>query len=364
MVQLWETSDISAGCEVGPLDQPFFIPVLRTDLIHLRLNIPYQIITLNGGGMPIGSSVDLSIVSENGATTLCNYSTANLNKYRYGYINDSTNRIAEYQFNLALGLADEDGDNYEQYTFDIVSGEIVELYDFASGDLLYSFVYGVDDVPYPFIEWETGKICIGLSDTDYANFELQINGNTTGMSSMFTATSPTCANESGACFRFKVTIVFGSYGTLSYYTKPYKVVTCEEETVFIQSTYPSTIIDCSDQEHQAGGNSIFKNRLYSRIYGGIEKQPDEVRKSYNSRSFSYKSSRVQKFLFKSTPLPLWFADCIQTMLLGQSTKIDGVEYYQNDIESFFETNNEIIGTTYQNIYLPLYSSKCEKVFVC
>jgi hypothetical protein len=361
MIHLWEQSDVSDFCSNGgDNDQPFYIPVKRTDLISLRFQLPYGLVDMNGGGLPIGDKVSLSIVSGDTATTLCDYSNSTINKFNFGYINDSTNRIAEYQFLLGLGLADAIGDNREIYTFDVGEGDLVYL-DFAG--TIYVFKYGTDSIPAPLIEWKSGSVCLSMTALEVATASLTINGSPNLFDAIFS--TPVCAHEDFACFRFKLTVELVTYGTTQeYYTKPFRVVQCDEPTIFVESTYPSGVIDCSGQIHSSGGDAMAANKLYMRIPAEIERVPSVFEKSYNSRSRSFKSSVTKKYLLKSLPIPQWYADAFETCMAAKTTKLDWVEYLQPDINSLFETNNELNGHTYPNIYLYLQSSKCETVFVC
>jgi hypothetical protein len=358
MVQYWETSDITDNCLKGPLDEPYFIPIKRTDLIGLRLQIPYHLITLNGGGLP--TAVTMSIVDNIGTTTLCSYS----GKFKLGYLNDGGNRIAEYQILATLPLNDEVGGEYQFLTFDVVSGDVVEL---TYGGNTYSFCYGIDDVPYPLIEWSPGKICFGEEVNILAALSYKKNNTPVNILSSYliSGAAPSCAHEDFDCFRFKVSVILATYGhTMTYYTKPFKVLRCDdEETLFIEGTYTSGSIDCAGQEHLSGGATMSKNKLYTRIFGEITDMPSEVKAEYNARNYCYRSSLIKKYLLKGLPIPMWMVRAFETIVSAQVVKFNGIEYSKNDVNSYLE-NIDINGMTYQNINLPLQSSKCEIVFVC
>ena len=358
MTQLFEVSNISDFCNVGALDSEFYIPIDRKELQQLRLVIPYQYVTLNGGGLPI-SAVDLSIVNNTGSSTLCNYGDPSTGNYMFSYINDSVNRIAEYKFFFGLGLADENGANCDIYGFNPVTNDVIEI---DVNGTMYSFVYGVDEVPLPFIEYYTGSIAIMLNSTDYSNTTIKINNIVDSLT--FPLSIPHCAHENFDCFRFKIEVVFSNYGeTKTFYSHAFKVPKCDEETIYLTGTYPDSAIDCGGHLHSGTGAFVFQNKHYLRIYGGIKKMPDEVGKEYNTRSRAYKSYITKKKNLKGEPVPLWFADALQTVLLGKNVRFDNEELYPDDDASYLE-DIEINGMTYQNINVNLRSSKCENIFVC
>lgn len=361
MLQLWEPSNtISADCDRGANDEPFFIPVTRRDIIQLRLIVPYAYVSLNGGGIPTGTGVELEAVNESGVTQLCNYTDASAGKFLYSYRNDSTNRIAEYQFLFNLGMADESGENYSLYSIAVTDGDVVKL---DTTNEVYLFTYGVDDLPAGMIEYKAGVLAIVLTGYEYTNLTLEINGVADTVSAL--ATTPACANESGACFRFKVTLGMVTLGQdLEYYTKPFRVIDCDDQTVLMESTFPAGMIDCTGHIHEGAGDDQYKNRHYLRVPAEVERLPSRIVKSYNSRMYSYKTERQEQFRLISEPMPQWFADAVETLLTGQEVRIDGAEYYQEGTDRFFEENNDRQGSKYINLNINLQSSKCEKVFVC
>jgi len=362
MTQLWELSNtLSADCDRGSADEPFFLPVTRRDIIQLRLIVPYAYVSLNGGGIPTGTGVELEVVNESGVTQLCNYDNASVGKFLYSYRNDSTNRIAEYQFLFNLGMADESGENYGLYSFPVTSGDVVML---DTTNEVYLFTYGVDDLPVNIIEYKSGELAVVLTGYEFTNCNLEINGTPSSVTAL--ANTPTCANESGACFRFKVTLGMVTLATnLEYYTKPFRVITCDDEqTVMLQSQFPAGLIDCTGHIHEGAGNDQFKNRHYLRVPAEIERLPSRIVKSYNSRMYTYKAERQEQFRLLSEPVPQWFADAVETVLTGQEVRIDGNEYYQEGGDRYFEENNDRQGSKYINMNINLQSSKCEKVFVC
>lgn len=360
MIQLFEESnDTSANCSIGTLDEPFYIPIKRNDPLYLRVQLPYQFVTLNGGGIPTGTGVKMSIVKVDGTTLLCDYGDATSGKFKYGYVNDGTNRIAEYQFFTGIGLEDESSDNHNVYGFTTAVNDVIM---FSVDAVVYSFVYGVDEIPYPFWEWDAGKIAIVLSDTEYALSSLEINGASDTIDTVVDV--PQCAWENNDCFRIKIELSLVTYGNwITFFSKPYKIITCDEPSLWLYGKYPSGTIDCAGQKHEAGGDAFYKNLLMMRIIGEIDDFPALIQKVYNERSISYKSSRIKRKILKGEPIPTWYKDAFETIMLAKETRVDGEQWYAKDIETFTE-NIDINGVTYQNINLPLQSSKCENIFVC
>lgn len=361
MIQFFEESnDISNNCLIGTLDEPFYIPIKRNDPLYLRVQVPYQFVTLNGGGIPTGNKVDMKIVAVDGTTTICDYGDGTTAKFLYGYVNDSTNRIAEYQFLTGIGMEDENFENHNIYSFDVVANDIVIL---AVDDIVYTFVYGIDEIPYPLWEYDTGKIAIVLSDTEVSLTTVDING-ASGI--IDTAVDvPQCAWENNDCFRVRIDIELTTYGnTITYLSKPYKILHCDEPSVWLTGKYPSGSIDCAGQKHESsGGYSFHKNLLMMRIIGELDDLPSEIEKTYNERSYNYRSSVIKRKVLKGDPAPLYFIDAVETVMLAKETRVNGVQYYAKDINTFTE-NIDINGVTYQNINISLQSSKCENIFVC
>jgi len=361
MTQLWElSSTIAADCDRGPADEPFYLQCTRRDIMQLRLIVPYAYVSLNGGGIPTGTGVLLEVVNESGVTQLCDYDDATVGKYLYSYRNDSTNRIAEYQFLFNIGMADSGGENYSLYSFAVNDEDVVKL---DTGNEVYLFTYGVDNLPENIIEYKAGELAVVLNGTEFTGYTLEINGIPDTVTAL--ANTPTCANEAGACFRFKVTLGMVTLGTdLTFFTKPFKVMNCDEESILLEASYPSGFIDCTGHIHEGAGGDQYKNKHYLRVPAEIERLPSTVKKSFNSRMYAYKTERQEQFRLLSEPVPQWFADAVETILTGQTVKADGVEYFNEGSEKIFEENNDRQGSNYINMNVNLQSSKCEKVFVC
>lgn len=360
MIQFFEESnDVSNNCGIGPLDEPFYIPIRRNDPLYLRVQLPYHYVTLNGGGIPNGNKVDMKIVDVAGTTTLCDYGDATSGRFKLGYLNDSTNRIAEYQFFTGIGMEDASFDNHNVYGFDVLPNDIVSL---QVDSTIYSFVFGVDEIPYPLWEWDTNKIAIVLSDTEASLATVDINGASGILDTIIDV--PQCAYENLDCFRIRIDIELTTYGnTITFFSKPYKIIRCDEPSLWLYGKYPNGSIDCAGQKHEASGDAFFKNLLMMRIVGELDRVPNEISKEFNERSYNFKSSLIKKKVLKCDPVPTWYIDAFETLMLAKETRINNEQLYAKDVQTFTE-NIDINGVTYQNINLPLQSSKCENIFVC
>ena len=359
MIQLFEDNNVtSANCNISTLDEPFYIPIKRNDPLYFRVQIPYQYVTLNGGGIPTGNIL-VKLVKVDGTTLLCDYGDETTNKFKFGYTNDSTNRIAEYQFFTGIGMADEGFNNYSVYSIDVSANDIVQL---TVGTTEYSFVYGIDEIPFPLWECDAGKIAIILNLTEYGSTTLLINGSSDTLASLIGV--PTCAHEDYQCFRIKVEIELVTYGeTITFISKPYKIIRCDDPSVWLMGKYPSGQIDCAGHKHEASGNAFYKNLLFLRIIGELDDFPSEIQKVYNERSYNYKSTIIKRKVLRGEPIPSFYQDAFETLMLAKETRVDGVQLYAKDVSAFTE-KIDINGVSFQNINLPLQLSKCENIFVC
>lgn len=365
MIPIWEQTDFISpvlvdSCQRGVNDDEFYIPIERRDLINLRLDIPYPLITSNSGSLPIGSNVNLSIVDLTGTTTLCNYGSPinpAVGNYRFAYLNDGTRKIAQYSFLLGLGLDNSAGKTF--YALNVVYGDTVVI-NFAG--VGYYWIHGVDQTPLPFIEHAAGRICFCATASEIAASLFIINLTIQTPIAIFG--TPLCASENRACFRFKVTVNLSIFGlTLTFFSKPFRVVDCDLPTTFIQGYYPPSNSDCLGQVHNFSGNVFDHGKLYMRIYSDLLEIPSTIEKVANQRSVVYRSSVIKNFQFRSLPIPQFYADMFECIALSKEMKIDG-KPYQITAQSLFENNTENIGEVYQNINVNLQLSKCETVFVC
>lgn len=360
MTTLWETSEsLTADCDRGVNDEPFFIPVSRRDIIQLRLVVPYSYVALNGNGLPIGANLNLKAYNEAGTSVLCDYSDPTIGRFLYSYTNDGTNKVAEYQMFFCLGFKDEDLNEYGLYSVDATAGQVVYI---DTGTTVYQFIYGVDEIPMPLVEWKAGSIAFVLTNIELGASTFEVGG--TPVIPDAVTSSLICGHEEYKCFRFRLAVTFATLGqTINFWTKPFKVVRCDDVTMFLQGEYPAGLIDCGGHKHEGTGGDQYKNRHYLRVPGYVEDGPVRVTKSYNSRKYCYRTDRVETAVAKSTPMPKWYCDAIQVLLEGQNTRIDGKLYDQEESQTFFE-NIDLPGQKYNVLNVNLQSSKCEKVFVC
>lgn len=351
MIQLFETSSIDSNCFIAPNDAPFTIPLAENDHIFLRLQIPYYIVVANGGGLPIGGNVTVKLTDSTGAVNLCSYGAAGGGEYLYNFINDATLRKAEYRFMIPLRIL---GQIHRSKSINLVSGDEVVI---DIDGVIYTWIYGTEPTPYPFIDYAPGKICVRVLLTSIIT--VLVNGGGVVPANLFTSDGIVCNTET--CFRVQVSVNFG--GTVhDFTTKMFQVQQCDETSVFVESEYPSETVDCAGQYHYFNTADLYANRNYLRLPADLERAPSNIKKTYNSKCFQFKSEIVKQQRLKSDPLPDWYQDACETLMLGKNFKVDGVPYLIES-ENIFE-NNDVPGTSFQNINLSLSSCKCEKVFVC
>ena len=361
---LWEESSEQANCDLCPSDDPFYMPLERTDMMSLRLQIPYQYVTANGGGVPINASVTLSIVDEEGTTTLCNLGAASAGGFILGAYNDATNKVAEYQVFAPLPLADVGGNSYTQYYFDVNVGDYVVI--IGGGDYnTASFVFGVDPLPANFyLVSPTRVVVAGLPLAINVTNTITINGVLGAFTALYSAYT-SCLHENFDCFRYKFVAVFATAGiTWTMYTKPFKVLRCDD-SVRIATTYPSGTTDLNGYVHQSSFNfsNVEPNLLFLRLPADVEREANRVRKSYNAKCYNFRSEIQKRYRLKSDPVPWWFAAETENIAAGRDFNIDNVPYLMEDSDAIFE-NSDIESSNYQNINISLQQCKSEKVFVC
>lgn len=352
MIQLFEKTSIDSNCDIGPNDEPFTMPILPQDHIYLRLQVPYYLVVANGGGLPVGANINVDFVDVTGATILCDLTTPASNKYLYNFFNNAGERIGGYNFMIPMSFV---GYDYKTKAFSASTGN--EIVADVNGTI-YTWIYGVDNTPYPFIDYKSGGVCIRYPYLD--PFTLYINGVGTVAGDLFTGDENSCLGT--YCFRVRIKVTFGAT-TYEYYTKLFQFnYVCEDDTLLITSSYGRGMIDCAGQYYNGGNATVGGNELYLRINGDTERMPSKLTKTINQKCFLYRSEVQKMIRLRSLPMPQWFQDACETLMLGKNFKIDGVPY-QLEQENIFE-NNDVQGSVFQNINVPLSTCKCENVFVC
>lgn len=354
MIQLFETDSIDSNCKIGPNDQPFSMPVIPQDHLFLRLQVPYYLVQQNGGGMPIAGNISVSFTDITGVPNLCDLGKPSTGKYLYNFINDATKRIAEYRFMIPLSFVNY---NYKTKSFSANAGdEIVCTID----GVVYTWIYGTEPTPYPFVDYKSGFVAVRKPNA--GTFSLLINGGAIIAADLFTDDELGCLGS--YCFRVKININFSSIPvTKSYYTKMFQYdLLCNEDTIYLHSEYGTDMVDCAGQYYNGSYTNLGSNELYLRIPGDLERAPSRLTKTINSKCFLYRSDITKQVRMRSIPVPDWFQEAIETLMLGKNFKVDGVPY-QFEQENIFE-NNDLTGTTFQNINVLLQSCKCDNVFVC
>lgn len=361
---LWEQSTTQANCDLCISDEPFFMPIRATDMISLRLQIPYQLVTLNGGSLPIGANVSMALVNEAGTTVICDYSNATSGRFILGQVNNPTNKIAQYQIYAPLRIVDLNGNWWSHYYFTATKGDHINITGGINGDNDCDFIYGYDDLPINFYEVAPGFIVVPARPpiVNVSNI-LKVNNTVVNMTHLYGALTA-CSLFNNQCFRVRITVNFATSGQVKeYYTKPFKRELCED-SVRINGKYPLDLVDCVGYLHQGSisGGIINPNNLFLRIPADIEPTPSRVTKAYNDRCYNYKTTVQKAFRLKSDPVPMWFASEIENIVASQGFSVGNVPYI-SESEIIFE-ESEVESSKYQNINIPLLSCKCEKVFVC
>lgn len=362
MDQFWENTDTQFNCTIRGNDQSFYIPMKRTDPVFLRMVVPWQYVQFNGGGLPnSGTNVNLSIVDETDSTTYFDYGGVSSNRFRLGYLNDGTNKHAEYQIFAPFRIKDENGDNYAYYYFDVVDGDVIELDDNGT---VYTFIYGKTTPPEEFWEYKSGRFGIGLNVTTLGGVTLKKNNSVVSLTSIVTYLGTAGNHESFNCFRFKLSVNFVTYGsTINFYTKPYRILRQTEDTVFLAGQYPLSAFDCEGHKHETTNSSLWDgNRLAFRLHADVDTEPSRIQKKYNDRQFAYGMTKTEMVSLKSDPVPLWMERACENVICARDVMIDNVTVY-NETEQIAE-NPDANGYEFRNIDVLLALSKCELTFVC
>lgn len=363
MNNLWEQSNIQANCDLCGVDEPFYMPVNRTDMMALRFQVPYHLVSANGGGLPIGANVRLSIVDEVGTTTFCDLGSASSGKFMFGRYLDATSKTAQYQFYFPIGMADEFNYNYRHGFVDVNVGQYLEINNsFTGAD--GGFTYGVDATPPIFQEIRPGRLAFpyripGLS------LQVFLDGTSVGYSNVYSSAT-TCPHENFDCWRVKLIVVFTNSGvTKTYYTKPFRVNRICDDSVMLYGVYSANAIDCNGYVH--GGVMIpavaEPNRLFLRIPAVLNQVASRVKKTYNDKCFSVRGERQLAYRLNSDPVPSWFASEVENIVLANEFNVDNMELQTSDNDQLF-VGVDIPGYQYQYLDVPLQSCKCLMLYGC
>ncbi len=210
MNELFETSNEQFNCNLCDNEEPFYIPVERFDMISLRVNVPYNYVTANGGGLPSSANVAVSLVDETGTTTLCNYGTG-ATRLVQGNYNDGTNKVAQYQLYMPIPFASApftppaSPDYFSHAYFVVNQGDHVKIVG-GDGYNTCDFIFGIDTLPANFYMIKPTTIAIPYKPGTLGNI-LTINGTPTTYTPLY-GTLLSCDHEYFSCFRVKIVVTF------------------------------------------------------------------------------------------------------------------------------------------------------------
>ena len=363
MNNLWEQSNIQANCANCGVDEPFYMPVNRTDLMAVRFQVPYHLVSANGGGLPVGANVRLSIVNEVGTTQLCDLGSASGGQFMWSRYNDATTKKAEYQFYFPVGMANELNQNYRHGYFDVNEGQYVQISGTNTG-ADGGFTYGVDETPAIFQEIRPGRLVFpyrlpGLSVI------VSLDGTSVGYTNVY-PTATTCPHESFNCWRLKLILTFSLSGvTQTYYTKPFRVTRECDDSVMLYGVASSLSTDCNGYVHNGTMTPAVAdlNRLFLRIPAVLNQTASKVRKTYNDKCFSIRGERQQAYRLNSNPMPQWFVNEAEGVMLAKEFYVDNMELQLPDGDTLFQ-GVDIPGYVYQYLDVPLTSCKCLQIYNC
>jgi len=157
MNNIFESSDNSANCQLCPSDEPFFIPFTDEDLFAIRLQIPYALVELEGGGIPINVNFDVAIYDELGTTMLFDFGDMLSTKFNVGYRNNVADKLAEYQLYLPVPFADNNGAVHIHRYVEVVEGDLVQVVGAGYNEVFY---FSQDQIPFPLYKVSPTKLGI------------------------------------------------------------------------------------------------------------------------------------------------------------------------------------------------------------
>jgi hypothetical protein len=362
MNNLWEQSNIQANCDLCGVDAPFYMPVDRVDMMALRFQLPYHLVSANGGALPIGANVRLSIVDEVGTTTLCNLGDALGGKFMFGRYLDATTKTAQYQLYFPVPLKSENGYNWSHAYVDVNVGQYLVINNaFTNAD--GGFTYGVDETPAIFQEIRPGRLVFPYR---MPGFTLQASLDGVSVAVGYPYTGSTCAHENFSCWRVKLTLVFAGSGvTKEYYTKPFRVNRTCDDSVRLSGVYSGGVTDCNGYVHDGLMSPAVAdlNRLFLRIPAVLNQVASRVKKTFNDKCFAVRGERQLAYRLNSDPVPSWFAAEAEGVVLANSFNVDNQELQTADSDQLF-VGVDIPGYQYQYLDVPLTSCRCLLIYGC
>jgi len=361
MNNIWELSNTPDNCKLCASDDPFFIPFTDTDFFALRLQIPYAIVDLEGGGLPYGANFVFSIVDETATNTLLALGNGASNKFNLGARVDTTLKLAEYQIYAPIPFADANGVGHRHKYITVAAGDLVQI---SGGGYSELFYVSQDSIPYPLYMISATRLGIPVDAATVGTLVVSVNGAPVTPDEVYPTTVGVASEIS--CFRFNVTITYGGSGNVyEYYTKPFKRVKCNE-VVRLEGIYPTATIDCEQHMHTFtvwNYDMFASNMLFATVDADLTEIASMVKKTYGNKCFNFKSEKQRRFSLKSNPMPKWYADEIENISLAKTFLINNVEYYHQEGESIFK-DSDIESVSFQNIDVLLTQCKCENVFAC
>lgn len=362
MNNLWEQSNIQANCDLCGVDEPFYMPLQRTDMMALRFQVPYHLVSANGGALPIGTSVRLYMVDEIGTTILCDMGAANGGKYMFGRYLDAPTKTAQYQFYMPVPFKDEAGFNYSHIYFYVLDGQHVKISGTntsADGE----FTYGVDATPSIIQEMGNGVLIVPYR---MPGLTLSVELDGVAIAWQYAYNGSTCSHENFNCFRLRLDVAFTNSGvSKTYYTKPFKVDRSCDDSVMLTGAYPVGALDCNGYVNDGiiAPNLAKPNYQFLRIPAILNQTASRVKKTFNDKCFSVRGERQQTYRLNSTPVPQWFATEAEGVFLARDFFVDNMELQTTDNDQLF-TGVDIPGYQYQYLDVPLNSCKCQLIYGC
>ena len=95
----------------------------------------------------------------------------------------------------------------------------------------------------------------------------------------------------------------------------------------------------------------------------FKKVADEVKKMYNNKCFSIKAERTPMYKLNTPPVPTWFADEVENLLIAKETTYNNLPLLLQDTDQLFQQQG-VQGYTYQHLDVFLNSCKCEITYSC